>query len=210
MSLILLAGYTGSGKTEILEHLQLKGQQVLNLEATAAHNGSVFGHTPHNKSSTPYSFQKTLLKEWQKFDLAKAVYCEAKSPTIGKLQIPTWLFEIMQQAPVVWLDTAKEIRLQRLLSTYGSIDSLSFIKSLSKLSKTLNKDLLEEIYANDQAGKRDIAFRMLMEYYDEAMYYNKGLYNIFCEINIPKWDIESIVIRLMEEVERLLSITKSL
>lgn len=209
MSLILLAGYTGSGKTELLEHLRLKGQQVLNLEQTAAHNGSVFGHIPHGSSITAYSFHRTLLSEWQKFDLKRAVYCEAKAPALGKIQIPTWLFQQMQQAPVVWLNTLKEIRLQRLLSTYGNMEPLSFIEALSKLSKKVSKDLLEEIYANYQAGKKRIAFSMLMEYYDEAMYYNKQLYNIVYEMKITKWEIGDIALRLIEAVELLLNDTKS-
>jgi hypothetical protein len=49
MPLIVLAGYTGSGKTDILHLLQQLGHQVINLEELAAHNGSVFGHLPHTK-----------------------------------------------------------------------------------------------------------------------------------------------------------------
>ena len=39
----LLGGYTGSGKTELLQHLHNNNQQIIDLEAIAKHKGSAFG-----------------------------------------------------------------------------------------------------------------------------------------------------------------------
>ena len=40
--LIVIEGYTGSGKTEILHALQHLGEQIIDLERLANHKGSVF------------------------------------------------------------------------------------------------------------------------------------------------------------------------
>ena len=39
----ILGGCTGAGKTEILEALSRKGEQVIDLEKLARHKGSAFG-----------------------------------------------------------------------------------------------------------------------------------------------------------------------
>ena len=46
LNLIIIAGRTGSGKTELLQTLQQNQQQILNLEELAAHRGSLLGKIP--------------------------------------------------------------------------------------------------------------------------------------------------------------------
>ena len=36
-NLLILGGYTGSGKTHVLRHLEFKGQQIIDLEKFACH-----------------------------------------------------------------------------------------------------------------------------------------------------------------------------
>jgi tRNA 2-selenouridine synthase len=43
LQIILLTGYTGSGKSEVLRGLKANGEQVLDLEELASHKGSAFG-----------------------------------------------------------------------------------------------------------------------------------------------------------------------
>ena len=43
MKIILLGGYTGSGKTELLLQLNEAGEQIVDLEGLANHKGSAFG-----------------------------------------------------------------------------------------------------------------------------------------------------------------------
>ena len=50
--LILLGGYTGSAKTEILHELKKLGENVLDLEGLAQHKGSVFGSSATHQPST--------------------------------------------------------------------------------------------------------------------------------------------------------------
>lgn len=42
--LLVLNGYTGNGKTILLERLAAKGYPVIDLEKIAGHRGSIFGH----------------------------------------------------------------------------------------------------------------------------------------------------------------------
>ena len=46
LQLIIIAGRTGSGKTALLQTLQQKQQQILDLEDLAAHRGSLLGQIP--------------------------------------------------------------------------------------------------------------------------------------------------------------------
>lgn len=44
---VVLKGYTGCGKTEILKELRKRGENVLDLEGLARHRGSLFGGSRH-------------------------------------------------------------------------------------------------------------------------------------------------------------------
>ena len=56
----VLGGFTGSGKTLILEALRAEGQRVIDLEALAAHKGSVFGHLGEPPQPTQEMFENRL------------------------------------------------------------------------------------------------------------------------------------------------------
>ena len=44
--LVRVSGATGSGKSQLLEALRARGEQVLHLEQLARHKGSVLGQYP--------------------------------------------------------------------------------------------------------------------------------------------------------------------
>ena len=193
MPLFVLAGYTGSGKTDVLHLLQQKGQQVINLEALASHNGSVFGHLPHNKPPSSYHFHKSLIRKWKGFDLSKPVFCENKASTLGSLQIPQWLFQHMQQAPMIWVEVTKEIRLQRLLSVYGNIEPLDFKQALCKLSNRLTEQQIPKIVDAFELGKKELVFQALMEYYDQGLYYKQTPERIIGEVTMNETSAENML-----------------
>ena len=205
MPLVVIAGYTGSGKTEILRDLHSKGQQVINLEALASHNGSVFGHLPNLRSPSSFFFHKALARIQQKFDWSLPVFCENKSLTLGHLQIPGWLFRQMQSAPTIWLNVKKEIRLQRILSAYGKTDTLAFKEALRNLSKQLSARQSDDIARFYEQGLTNEIFKLLMEYYDDGLNYQKGERMIIGEIDIEEWNQENITTMVMRFTESRLT-----
>ena len=56
----ILGGYTGSGKTYILDELKNKGATVINLEKLASHKGSAFGNIGMPKQPTQEMFENLL------------------------------------------------------------------------------------------------------------------------------------------------------
>jgi len=91
----MLAGLTGTGKTELLKELELRGAcQVLDLEGLANHRGSLLGAVPETKGVTSSMdtqpsqkmFESYLVKALSALDPSKPVWLEAESSKIGQLQ----------------------------------------------------------------------------------------------------------------------------
>src|SRR6266849_10814847 len=66
-------GPTGSGKSRFLAALAKAGAQVLDLEALAAHRGSVLGGLPGAPQPTQKWFESQLLAALENFDRARPV-----------------------------------------------------------------------------------------------------------------------------------------
>ena len=67
-SFLAITGSTGSGKTRLLNALQARGAQTLDLEALAAHKGSVLGLIPHTEQPSQKMFDSLLLARLQQFN----------------------------------------------------------------------------------------------------------------------------------------------
>src|SRR5207237_4555966 len=102
---IVVHGPTGSGKSRFLTALAKAGAQVLDLEALAAHRGSVLGGLPGEPQPSQKWFESQLLAALQKFDRARPVFVEGESKKIGQLQVPEALIARMRGSRCVTLDT---------------------------------------------------------------------------------------------------------
>lgn len=75
---ILLDGYTGVAKTEVLGRLERLGVQTLDLEGLAAHRGSLFGALPGHPQPHQKGFELALLARVDALDRTRPVVVEAK------------------------------------------------------------------------------------------------------------------------------------
>jgi tRNA 2-selenouridine synthase len=114
----VVAGPTGSAKTRILEALQMRGEQVLNLEALACHKGSVLGDLPHQPQPSQKGFETLVLDEIARFDPARPVYVESESKRIGQLRVPDAVFQGIQDGHWLRVQASVEQRVQFLLRDY--------------------------------------------------------------------------------------------
>jgi len=170
---VVLAGSTGSGKTEILQALADTGEQVIDLEQLASHKGSVFGGLMQKPQPTTEQFQNDLFEKILTLDPGKRVWIEDESVAVGKIFLPLDFWQTMGRSPVVALSVGKDIRIQRLVNEYGSADKNEFLEAMTGITKKLGgqhfKAAKEKLLENDMAAVMDI----LLTYYDKA--YRNGL-----------------------------------
>ncbi|MBX2924617.1 MAG: hypothetical protein KF746_20615 [Chitinophagaceae bacterium] len=197
----LLGGLTGSGKTELLHHLRNVGQQVVNLEELCCHDGSAFARLKHASQPSSYQFHKTLKKYWQSLDSAGPVFIEQELKRIGNLTLPGWLWERMVSAPVIWLDTEKSIRLERLSKQIRASDPLLFCDCLQKLSARLGEGTVKAITTMFAAGNVEGTVEGLLHYYDHCEGYALPDNNrIIFTLPVPTLDMKAPCEAILQEL----------
>lgn len=170
---IVLAGSTGSGKTEILNSLAEAGEQVIDLEKLARHKGSVFGGLMQLPQPTTEQFQNDLFETILKLDTTKRIWIEDESVAVGKIFLPLDFWQTMGRSPVIELQVDKTIRINRLVKEYGSADRTEFLEAMIGITKKLGgqhfKAAKEKLLEDDMHSVMEI----LLTYYDKA--YRNGL-----------------------------------
>ena len=97
----VLGGYTGSGKTEVLNELEKLGETIIDLEKIASHKGSAFGSFKMPPQPKQEMFENILAAELNKkyrqreniglglpSKGAGVIWLEDESQRIGDLNLP--------------------------------------------------------------------------------------------------------------------------
>ncbi len=137
LNLIILSGYTGVGKTEIIDLLDTKGIQTINLEKFANHKGSLLGKVKNEKQPSQPFFESLIYDKLEKFDITQQIIMEAESSKIGNLQIPPSIWKKMIKASTINITAKQSYRANYLLKNYNHIindkkDIFIFIASMKK------------------------------------------------------------------------------
>jgi tRNA 2-selenouridine synthase len=183
----IIGGFTGSGKSEILNALSRQGEQIIDLEKLSNHKGSVFGGLMMPPQPTTEQFQNNLFEEILKLDVTRRIWIEDESIMIGKVVLPDPFWNRMGVSPVVEMSVPKEVRVNRLVSEYGQADKEEFLRAMSAITKKLGGQHFlaakEKLQNDDMASTIDI----LLTYYDKA--YGTGLTKKQHRIKIKsEWD----------------------
>lgn len=174
-NIIVLGGKTGSGKTELLHHLEKIGEQTIDLEKLAAHRGSSFGALGQAPQPTNEHFENLLYEELAMKDANSVLWLENESRSIGSIKMPDSLFDQMRVAPVLEVDVPIEIRKDRILADYGDFPVAKLKECTARLEKRLGGLRLKLcLQALDENRKRDW-LDFLLEYYDETYAYGMSL-----------------------------------
>jgi tRNA 2-selenouridine synthase len=174
----VLGGYTGSGKTYILEELKKLGNQVIDLEGLANHKGSAFGGIGQPEQPTVEQFENNLYQEFRKLDLSKPIWVEDESYDIGKVKIPKQFFEQMQASQLYFIEISQHERAKHLVIEYGVCDKQKLADSIQRISQRLGGlSVKNAIAALEQDDFYEVAM-ITLYYYDKL--YAKGMNN-------PKW-----------------------
>ena len=171
----ILGGYTGSGKTEILQHFRKQGMPVIDLEHLAMHRGSAFGGLGMPKQCSAEHFENKLalaLMAIEKKYPEQAIWLESESQRIGNINMQHTFFRQMLAAPYVFLDIPFEERLKHIGKEYGYFDKADLADTIRRIQKRLGgletKTALQHLEQNDVLS----CFRILLKYYDK--FYQKS------------------------------------
>jgi tRNA 2-selenouridine synthase len=191
--IIVLGGMTGSGKTEILQHLYSLGEQVLDLEGLAHHKGSAFGALGQADQPTTEQFENNLAWHWLAFDHQKPVWIEDESLNIGRVIIPEPLFKRMASAPLIYLDVPFNIRVKRLAEEYGNFEIIELSALIKKISRRIGGDKTNSAIHALEQGNLPEAVSDVLSYYDKTYLFGlskREKSNIFT-IKLESEDLQS-------------------
>lgn len=165
----VLCGRTGSGKTRLLQALQAEAAQVLDLEALAAHRGSVLGALPDTPQPSQKAFDSALWAALRALDASRPVFVESESRKIGRITLPESLLAAFRDGGCAWIDMPEAARVELLLQDYGhfSADPEGFCRALDGLVELRGRARVQAWQAGARAGDWATVFTELMrEHYD--------------------------------------------
>jgi tRNA 2-selenouridine synthase len=173
LKLLVLGGKTGSGKTKILHELAGMGEQVIDLEDLAQHQGSSYGTMNKMVQPTQEQFENNLAFQLKDADQARRLWVEDESRNIGKLTIPTPFYDQMSIATLIDIQLGLEQRVQALALEYGSLDKDFLIRCTDRIHKRLGPLQTKQAIAAIQEGDMEAFIRIVLVYYDKT--YQKDL-----------------------------------
>jgi tRNA 2-selenouridine synthase len=165
---IILGGLTGSGKTEILNHMKCTGHQVINLEGIACHKGSAFGSLGQPGQPTTEHFANLLFNELEKTDKNRVIWLEDESKNIGTVYMPEQFYYNLRESPVIALIMDVETRVPRLIKEYSAYPKEDLILSIERIAKRLGGDNTKEAIKEVEESNFSRAIEITLNYYDKT------------------------------------------
>lgn len=169
-TLYVLEGYTGTGKTVILEKLAADGYPVINLEKLAGYRGSIFGQIgmhPNNQKT----FDALLVEDFMQYTNEPFVFIEGESKRIGKVIIPEFLYRKKEHGVYFMIHMPMEERINNILREYHPEDyPEKFIESFQYVKKRIHMPIAKQIEIDLKDGAYPSAIQRLLENYYDPMY----------------------------------------
>jgi tRNA 2-selenouridine synthase len=177
---IIIGGYTGSGKTEIIHELTTKHKYfTIYLEGIACHKGSAFGAIGQNAQPTQEMFENLLafdiykIKVDELFIDKRFVFIEDESQRIGTINLPQGFWINLKSCPTIFLEIPFKERLEYITNHYGKLDKNQLAAAITRIQKRLGglETKLSLGFLLDEDFES--CFSILLNYYDKL--YKKAL-----------------------------------
>lgn len=187
-SFIVLHGYTGVGKTEILQKLKEANVPILNLEELTKNSGSVFGKLGYiNEKPVTQKMFDALAFETLRQSNNKYIVVESEGQRLGSITLPEGLFNSISNGVQILLKTSIDNRVDRLVNDYVNKipdgDAL-LEQAIYNLKKRLGLEkvnqYIEWIKHKDYAK---VARDLIIVYYDPLYVYSIKKYDYLMEID---------------------------
>lgn len=168
--LIVLNGYTGSGKTVLLHRLAKNGYPILDLEKLAGHRGSIFGQIglkPNNQKK----FDSLLMYEIEKVNDEPFVFIEGESKRIGKILVHPFLFDKKENGFQIFIQLPVEERVKIILDDYDPTTSPEkFIEAFKMIKRRIHVPIANDIELALAENNFEVAVKLLLEHYYDPRY----------------------------------------
>jgi len=180
LQFLILYGKTGCGKSEILRQINKRGEQLLDLEKLAIHNGSAFGGLGKNPQPSQDEFEKKIQEKLSGFNPKLPVWVEYESNYLGKLQIPDYLIQEMSRSKMIVIDLERQQRVLRIIEGYAQYSNKELSAAISKVKKKLSQKKYRRTRQAIRQQDFQSAVSVLLTYYDKV--YENGRKNSKCEL----------------------------
>jgi tRNA 2-selenouridine synthase len=171
---IVIHGYTGTGKTELLKMLENRGYDILDLEKHANHRGSLLGDVGLGSRMSQKQFE-SLVYDNLRHRNSDTIFVEGESSRIGNIVIPHYIMQSMKAGKHILAVGSIEMRVRRIVEEYtkGKDSDADIINSLEKLGRNISARRIEEYARNIRLGNyHQVAEDLMIRYYD-PMYENE-------------------------------------
>jgi len=172
-NLMVLGGMTGSGKTLILHQLQDQGEQIIDLEGLAQHQGSSYGSMARMIQPSQEQFENELATQLYQANKDKPIWIEDESLTIGKRSIPNGLWHQMREAKLLNIKVPLAGRVDFLVQEYGQLDKDFLIECTQRIWKRLGPEQTKNAILAITENRMADFISLVLVYYDKT--YRGGL-----------------------------------
>ncbi len=195
--LILIDGYTGTAKSDILRLLPSLGVQMLDLEGLAHHRGSLLGGFSDDQPSQK-AFETAVACALVGLDPARPVVVEAESSKIGKLIVPPSVWAAMCAAPRIEITAPLEARAEYLTRAYADViaEPKALRQKLQPIRQHRGPEVVDRWEALLDAGQMtDLAAALMSDHYDPAYAKSRAVHEPerIGMVNAERLDAEALV-----------------
>jgi tRNA 2-selenouridine synthase len=166
--IIVLGGFTGSGKTALLQAIASKGEQVVDLEKLACHKGSVFGALGQPAQPENEQFENNLYARWTELDTSRPVWLEDESRMIGRVTLPDPVIVHISSGILIRIEVDLSIRINRLVREYAGYDKKLLADAIIRIGERLGGARTKEATMALKNNQFETVAAIVLAYYDKA------------------------------------------
>lgn len=193
---LVLAGKTGSGKTEMLYLLNHAGEQIVDLEGLANHKGSTYGALGQLPQFSQEHFENLLSWQLSELDVARRIWIENESRLIGRNCLPPEFYDLQISSPKISVDVDAEVRTQRILTEYACFPVDILIERTVSVKNRMGPQHSKMAIEYLQTGDFHSWVGKMLEYYDKT--YSHSSQQQLNSIDAPvqfKWEEKEVSLR---------------
>lgn len=204
--IIVLGGFTGSGKTELLREIGKNGEQVIDLEMLACHKGSAFGSLGQPGQPTNEQFENNLFAQWSELDFSRAIWLEDESRMIGRVTLPDPLVEHISSGMLIRVERDVRTRILRLVREYSGFDKTLLAEAINRIAERLGGARAKAACTALDNDRFEEVAEIALSYYDKAYLFSiqrRKNQNVQ-EIMLADTDMEKNATQVIEFAKKLI------